>query len=308
MHIVATLVEGDYLFGASSLYNSLVRNGFDGEFLIGYRDLSKLPERLYQRMKVTCPNRPKITWQKLDTDWHFTNIKPQFMDNIFEVNDDVDKVTYIDPDISIVCPWKWIDSWPEHGPTICGDVNWDLPLNHPTRYEWRRLLEGASLHVHHNHRIYYNGGFVSVQRQDRVFIQRWERLMKDYGGIDNPLDAKGDIESWRRGGRWNALQAPDQDTLNMVAMTWEHEMATLGPDAMGFLPGWNLMPHAVGSAKPWRRSYLREALGGTTPRLADHTYWRYAQFPVQSYRDIVFMINFLSLKMAALIGRFYRRL
>jgi hypothetical protein len=61
-------------------------------------------------------------------------------------------------------------------------------------------------------------------------------------------------------------QATDQDLLNIVAMTTDVPLTTLGPDGMDFVPGGYVMSHAVNSPKPWGRSYLKVALTGATAR------------------------------------------
>jgi len=45
MHIVVTLVERDFIYGACALLNSLTNNGFDGKFVIGYRDHEGMPAK-----------------------------------------------------------------------------------------------------------------------------------------------------------------------------------------------------------------------------------------------------------------------
>lgn len=50
IHIVCMLVEGHYFHGAAALCNSLLRNGFKGEIVVGYR--GALPA-VFRLAKVT---------------------------------------------------------------------------------------------------------------------------------------------------------------------------------------------------------------------------------------------------------------
>ena len=307
MHAIITLVERDFLYGAAVLYNSLVANGFDGVFIIGHRGEKDLPQELLGRMRSLPDSVPPIQWVKLDTPWHFTNYKAKFISETFERNPDLESVTYFDPDIVVTCPWVWIHSWSAHGPAVCGDVNWMMPADHPTRHEWTHLLREIDRTVAHQLDVYFNGGLLGLTRRDAGFADLWHRLIETFGQRDNTLDGKGDIANLGRGGRWKSIQTPDQDTLNMAAMAWPGEITTLGPDAMGFAGGWQLMPHALGSGKPWRRSFFREALQANFPRVVDKVFWDQAEYPIEVFGLAKQKSRQRSIRWASLIGRFYRR-
>ena len=170
MHYVVTLVEGNYLKGATVLFNSLVRNGFDGIFVVGYRKLtcSSLP-----LFNLIANGSSHIKFVELKTDLHFTNFKPQFMLHLLECDAACSSISYIDPDIVVNGPTDWIVSWAEGGPAVCGDVNWWMPVNHPTRRQW---ILRTGLRVHHQLDLYFNGGFVSVRREDRDFLNLWNEI------------------------------------------------------------------------------------------------------------------------------------
>lgn len=305
-HAVVTLVEGDFLCGAAALYNSLVKGGFDGHFIIGYREGGSLPEALFHAMQRSGES-PPIHFIPLATSWHFTNYKAKFLADIFAGNPGLERLAYLDPDIVIRCPWRWIQSWSDHGPALCADVNWMLPPLHPTRHEWRRLLHSADLDLHQSLHVYFNGGFLGLHRNDAVFAQRWHFLIETLGGRDNPLDGHGDIGKWRDGGRWMALQTPDQDALNLTAVSWEDTLSVLGPDAMGFASGNIFLPHALGSNKPWRKAYLRDALLGRPPRMVDKVFWDNTRDPLRIFPEAVVRRKSRALRAAAAIGRFLRR-
>lgn len=308
MHGVVTLVEGDFLNGAAVLYNSLVANQFDGLFIVGNRDLRTLPESIVEAMVTLPADLPQIEFVSVETPWHFTNYKPAFIRKIFDAYPKLDAITYLDPDIVVCGPWPWLASWCRHGPAVAGDVNWRIGPNHPTRHEWKALLQSAHLEPHHCPETYINGGMVSVLRDDLPFIALWQRLIEEFGAADNPLDGAGDITAWRQGGRWNPMHTPDQDALNLATMAWAGTLCVVGPDAMGFaLGGPPLLAHAVGPDKPWQRRHLREALRGKPPRLVDKAYMEHAVSPIALHSKASHRQRTAALKAAALIGRFYRR-
>jgi len=308
MHAVVTLVEGHFLSGAAALYNSLVANQFDGVFIVGNRGRDTLPGAILDSMESLPEGLPKIKFIQLETPWHFTNYKPAFIEQIFDDYPACAAVTYLDPDIVVCGPWPWLASWCRHGPAVAGDVNWRIGPNHPTRHEWKALLRGANLEPHQCPETYINGGMVSVLREDLPFVALWQRLIEEVGATDNPLDGLGDITAWRQGGRWNPMHTPDQDALNLAAMAWAKSLSVLGPDAMGFAPGGPpLIAHAVGPNKPWQRRHLSEALCGKPPRFVDKAYQQNAIAPIPLYSKASHRRSTLALRVAALIGRFYRR-
>jgi hypothetical protein len=308
MHAVVTLVEGDFLRGAAALYNSLVANQFDGTFIVGVRGRDALPQAILASMESLTKDFPRVEFVRVETVWHFTNYKPAFIQKIFNDYSELDAITYLDPDILVCGPWGWLGSWCRHGPALAGDVNWRIGPNHPTRHDWHALLRRSNLEPHHSPETYINGGLVSVQRNDVPFVALWQRLIEDHGATDNPLDGVGDITAWRQGGRWNPMHTPDQDALNLAAMAWAGPLCVLGPDAMGFAAGGPpLLAHAVGPNKPWARRHLREALRGCPPRFVDKAYHAHAVTPILIGGKGSHRWRSLTLKMAALIGRFYRR-
>jgi hypothetical protein len=299
MHFVVTLLEKDFLHGAVVLYNSLKRNEFNGFFVIGYRERDALPASACIAFDQHSEN---VVWTELDTPLHFTNFKPQFMQQVLESYPECTTITYLDPDVVMNCPFHWIASWADGGPAVCGDVNWRMPSNHPTRRLW---LARTGLKLHHQLDLYFNGGFVSVKRNDLAFLNLWKDIMIRWGAADTRLDTQGDISQWRNeGGRWLPFMAVDQDALNIAAMCWEGSITTLGPEVMGFA-GFGELPHAVGNGKPWKRSYLLHALQGKPPRYVDKVFWRYADRPLGLYSAPRRLWIRFSLVLASLIGRFY---
>lgn len=300
MDIIVTLAQTDYLKGASALYNSLIRNGFEGLFVIGFRNRSLLPSSVLRALEK---RGSRVQLIELDTHLHFANYKPTFMQQVLTSYPDCTSITYMDPDIVLTSPCNWILSWCEGGPSACADVNWWMPSQHPTRRQWIKL---TGLHVNHQLEIYFNGGFLSLRHEDRDFLKLWEHLIYQYGGTNNPLDGKGDLVNWRKGGRWLPFMSPDQDALNIALMTWEGSITALGPDEMGFAATGNI-PHATGENKPWLRNFLIDALLGLPPRLSDKAYWSYAGHPIAVASKTTLWFKEIELSIASFIGRFYRK-
>jgi hypothetical protein len=246
----------------------------------------------------------KVEWVHLDTPIHFGNYKPWFMQSVFDRYPQAHKVTYMDPDIVCVAPFDWIETWSDGGPAVCGDVNWMMPADHPIRHAWVKI---SGRQPQRELNKYFNSGFLSVRRQDAGFLLLWADLIREVGAHDNPLEGKGDIAEWRKGGRWMPFFSPNQDTLNLALMVWEGEVTTLGPDVMGFT-AMGVLPHALGSDKPWRKRYLRDALLGLAPRQVDKVFWSdVAQRPIRTYTGFHIALRRASLAAATIIGRFYRR-
>lgn len=301
MHFVVTLVERDFLYGACALFNSLANNGFTGQFVIGYRERAGMPPKALEVLSKDV--KDKIEWMQLDAPIHFGNYKPWFMQSVFDRYPQARKVTYMDPDIVCLAPFDWLDSWSDGGPAVCADVNWMMPADHPTRRAW---VEISGCVPQRKLNEYFNSGFLSLRRQDAVFLQLWADLIQRVGAQDNPLEGMGNIADWRKGGRWMPFFSPNQDTLNLALMLWERELTTLGPDVMGFAAK-GILPHALGSDKPWRKRYIRSALRGRSPTQADKAFWRYISSPVCPYSQTRILFTRVAISISAAIGRFYRR-
>lgn len=307
--LVVTLAENDFFLGTSVLYNSLVKHGFDGRFVVGTKAISKYRTH-FENLALQSGDKPlpaEIDVVEVQTTWHMTNFKAQFLDDMFDRYPDAELAIYFDPDIVADAPWEFFRQWCGHGIALAGDVNWRMPPDHPIRREWVQLLEKNGTHAQTFPSLYYNGGFVGLLRQYREFAKTWSELIQQLGSLSNPLDGKGDIGDWRRGGRWQTVMSPNQDTLNMAAMVTSYPLATVGPCAMGFTPGDNFIPHAIGGAKPWRKKYVRDAIRGRPPRLIDKLFWQHAAGPLAPYNSSKIRIQGFLLRIASAIGRFYRR-
>lgn len=300
MQFVVTLAERDYLLGAAVLYNSYVRNGFEGVFIIGYRSpVDKSDDIFNPHSNVAA----ELKLVELDTPLHFTNYKPQFMLKVLRDYPECTSITYVDPDIVLNAPFHWVGSWADGGPAVCADVNWWMPANHPTRHQW---LQRTGLQAHHHLNLYFNGGFVSVRRQESPFLNFWDDILLRWGAQERQLNTQGEIGQWRDGGRWLPFMAVDQDALNIALMCWDGNITTLGPDVMAFA-GFGELPHAIGSGKPWQRNYLLKAVQGIRPRYVDKVFWSYADGPLKPFSRVMLAILKLTLDIATIVTRFYRK-
>ena len=300
MNIIVTLAEYDHIKGALVLYNSLKQNGFDGLFVIGYRNIDSLSSESTEFIEKT----DDLVFKMINPKRHFTNYKPNFMKDILSEYDG-ESVTYIDPDIVVNCPADYIISWCKHGPSVCADVNYHMPSNHPSRIKWQDITKFSA---ERNLELYFNGGFLSVMRQDCDFLDIWIKLIDEYGGKYDPLDGKGDISDWRKSNRWDTIFSLDQDTLNIALMVYEKSIVTLGPDAMGFVDGGiKLIPHAIGKNKPWRRRYILDAIKGKPPRYVDIIFWKYSCYPCPAFKKDALKLKKLEIKLSQVVSRFIRK-
>ena len=67
------------------------------------------------------------------------------------------------------------------------------------------------------------------------------------------------------------------------------------------------LSHAIGSVKPWHGGHIRQALHGSPPSFASKWYSRFANAPIRVYLDGALAKRQLSLKIAAAIGRVFKR-
>jgi hypothetical protein len=318
--IVCTLFEGDYHLGLAALINSLAQNGFQGCIAAGYR--GALPPWINQ-LKPSgndggaggyaldapaagaggyeiCPG-VRIEFMPLDTPVHFTNLKPQFMQQLIRERTGCKYIWYFDPDIVIRCSWSFYVQWVRHGVALCEDVNGNLPANHPLRHRWMELVSPSGLKNPQALSRYYNAGFVGLPARCSGFLDLWQEVTRI-------AESKGlDIRAFGAGDRTNPFFRADQDALNIAAMYSEHPLTTIGADGMDFVPGGGTMYHAIGSPKPWRKKMIGSALRGVPPSGSDKAFLACLTHPIRPYSRMSLAGRRLSCRVGALIGRFYRR-
>ena len=312
---ICTLVEGDFHLGLGVLANSLVRHGFQGVIWVGLR--GPLPPWV----GAAAPAGP---WQEfaaapgvvlrfvpVTTSAHLTNFKPEFMHQVWtQLDPAADRLFYFDPDIVIKIRWSFFEEWSGCGVALVEDVNSPLPESHPRRGAWRHALARRHKRVRRETPYYVNGGFVGVAAPQRAFLEEWREAMALVGaeivGLEGSMFSFGTTRP--------DLQSPafpfnktDQDALNIAMMTASLPVSVMGAEGMDFRPGGWTMSHALGPDKPWRKHYVRAALAGRAPSLADREYWRHTAGPVAVFSPLTLAWRRCTLAVAGAIGRWYRR-
>jgi hypothetical protein len=304
---ICTLFEGDYHLGLAAFVNSLVQAEYEGTIWAGYR--GELPPWLNQLSRIDNTHDEfnvgmglRIAFLRLDTKVHLTNYKPQFMlDLLAGEAHDCDYLWYFDPDIFLRCKWSFFRNWQTNGIALCEEiVNYNLSENSPIRCQWAKIGSDMGLGAARSVRGYFNGGMVGVSAAHSSFLHLWKRI------LDQAVSGSYDLERFKPGTPDMPFNATDQDALNMAVMFTEIPLATMGPEAMGFIPSGFTMYHAVGH-KPWRGSLLFRALAGLPPSSAAKYFFSQVSSPIQAYPSFVFACKKTACNIAAFIGRFYRR-
>lgn len=320
MAVICTLFEGDYHNGVAALTNSLYKQGFQGSVYIGYK--GALPIWIRLLTEFECKNWKGgrafiieggicLYFLPLDTDYHLTNYKPDFMLRLWE--DIVPTATsffYFDPDIIITAPWTYFENWVMGGVALCEDVNSPLTQNHPRRIAWRNYFGKREITLTYKSSIYANGGFIGVHIKNKDFLLTWKKIQEEMapaiGGL-NRSSLTGLPLPKEFQGPFSPFGKTDQDALNAAVETWNGEVSFVGQEAMGFKPGEPLMPHALGTPKPWKKKFLLTSMNGVPPSGADKAFWSHVSGPIKLYKTFDLVMKSISISMAAFIGRFYSR-
>lgn len=303
---ICTLFEGHYHYGLGALVNSLCRHGFHGEIYAGYRGDIPLWASPIKEVngcaEFEVAPEVNIRFLKMETKAHFTNIKPEFMLQLWEQHcPEADALFYLDPDIIIKCRWTFFEEWVRCGVALCEDVNSPFYANHPVRRQWECLAASRGLKLQKPVDIYVNGGFVGVHRSEQEFLRIWKAAQEV---VEEHV---GGRERMNISDRTYVFQKTDQDALNMALMFSDCPTSILGKEGMDFIHGGYTMSHAVGSSKPWRKRMTLEALKGRPPSLADKAYRNNTQHPIQLYSPLQLFWKRMDLRCGAAIGRFIRR-
>ncbi len=313
-----TLFEHHYHLGAAVLVNSLVRAGFNGTVYAGFR--GPLPPWAEAKAKVKGENQwemtvtpeVRIVFLALQTTAHFTNFKPDFLLQVERIaGPETEAVIYCDPDIVVTTNWTYIEEWLTCGVALCEDVNSPLSENHPRRVGWRRFFKPFRFDLTFRGSAFANGGFVGLLWEHRQFLVTWQTLMAhvatELGGLD-VVGIGGGRKLQGQYGFADCFHNTDQDALNATVQARpEIPISFLGPQTMGFVAGKALLPHALGAAKPWRRRYIREALGGIAPATVDKAFWSCTEGPIRPFSQVELFWKRVQLTVGAALGRFIRR-
>lgn len=311
---ICTLFEGHYHYGLAAFVNSLHQYGFRGPVFAGYK--GNLPDWCKDAPQNASLNWPGATtytvapglsihFLPLETEFHLTNYKPYYMIRLLEgLAKDYNSLAYFDPDIVIKCKWSFFENWMEHGVGLVHEIiaN-DMPPTHPLRKEWEKLIHLNGREVTHQLYSYINGGFCGVSKANVEFLHTWRDIFDV--GIKHAQLTPG---QWRHSyDRTYIFYAQDQDAMNIAAMCCNSPISEMGPEAMDFINGGTTMSHSAGSTKPWRKQFFKSAFNGIPPNRVDKLYWAVCNQPIACYTNRYLKRKRLALRIAALIGRFYKR-
>lgn len=317
---ICTLFEKDYHYGVAALANSLHTNGYKGSVFVGYRgqlptwaacdniDLSLEWEGAHT---VELDKNINVHFLPLKTDYHLTNYKPDFMIQLLcGPAKRADALFYFDPDVVINAFWSSFEDWVNCGIALCEDVNSPLQEHHPRRVSWRQYFSKYNIDLYYKSSIYVNGGFIGITKDRVEFLFVWQTLQEkmapaigglnrsSLAGLPLPEEAQGFFAPFSK---------TDQDALNATIEAWNGPVSFVGKEGMGFKLGTVVIPHALGQPKPWNTNYLLQALKGHPPRVVDRAYWNYSKGVVNTHSPFWVWLQKLLIKIAAFIGRFYRR-
>ena len=304
--VVCTLFEGHYHHGLAALTNSLYHHGFRGEIWTGYRGQPPpWAQSMVERDATLCFEAAEgltLRFLKVNTKRHLTNYKADFMSGVRQNHlADAGTFFYCDPDIVVKTDWKFFEQWADGGVALCEDVNSPMHSTHPMRTMWHRFYQPHGFSVTRELDTYLNAGFVGVSRNNWDFVETWKRVLDLLDGETNGLAELGVKD------RAYAFHKPDQDALNIAAMYAREPLSIVGKDGMDFVHGGFLMSHALGAPKPWRKPFIREALRGYPPSLADHCFWQHTIHPIDIFTPGLRRWKKLDLSIACGIARFYAR-
>lgn len=278
--VVCMLAERSYFHGAAALANSLVRNGFVGQIIVGYR--GALPQWTGPVQPAPGPAQRvadgvEMRFVEVTGDWHLSNQKPHFMLRMAEQLPDLASIWYFDVDIVIKTAWDSFARWSQAGLVLVLDLaETYMPANHLFRREWAALAARAGLG---NRPVngYFNGGCVGVDASQLDFLRAWAQLLDAYAAEGADM-----TRMVNRTGKPEYAKM-DQDLLNATVMATDTPYGVLGIEAMDAFPSAEIMSHAMVFDKPWARNYLQDALIGFQPDPAHVAYWQYADGPIQSF-------------------------
>ena len=303
--VVCTLAEGTYFCGVAALANSLVKAGFRGDIVVGYRGappswLGDLrPDDASGGYLVAEGVRLRLV--AMGGTWHINNLKPRLIAEIFGTTG-AELVYYFDTDVFITGAWETIAGWTRHGVVLVQDVsNSDMPPQHVYRRAWERLALGRGYPVRAV-TGYVNGGCIGLSRGNAAFADVWADLM-------TALEEEGmDMSRIRYEGGRLEFAAMDQDVLNAATMASDIPVALLGCEVMGVYPRRGVvMPHAMFGKKPWIRPYIVDALRGLPPGRVHLAFWNFVDGPIRPFARLALARKRMAVRIAQAIGLLHVR-
>ena len=292
------LTERSYFHGAAALINSLIRNGFTGDILVGYRGALPVWAADVARFEPAV----RIRFVTIDGEWSLSNMKAHFMRRIAtELIPDLTSLWYFDVDIVIKTGWQHFERWAEAGLVMVLDMaETYMPAHHVFRREWRAFAARAG-YTCRDVAGYVNSGCVGIGSAQLAMVDIWCRLLEQ-------LHAEGaDMRQLVVRGGKPEFAKMDQDVLNAALMASDLPYSVLGTEAMDSFPSAEIMSHAMVFQKPWSRNYVLDAIKGFQPDPAHIAFWRYADGPIASFTPSEWRCKKAQLRIARLIGHARRR-
>jgi hypothetical protein len=298
-----TIAEGSYFDGVVALLNSVIKSGFTGNFHVFYRgDLPEWTRSLSEVSPSTYQvGENKVIFRLSKFPHHLRFSKPASMMEVLEEDPELDGIFYADPDVTLLAPWSFFESWIEQGVTVCLDSNFPwIHERHPWRASWAKLIAESGLNVVSKRREYANSGFVGIPRSQVQVLENWGKLVETY------VKSGADVTTFKKESRI-APVAGDQDLLMATLSTIEEEPSFLGRDGMGFNDHFMVMSHAVARIKPWDRRFVWTALKGDKARETNLHWLENLREPVEGISKLRWYTKMLDYKASLLISRFWRR-
>jgi hypothetical protein len=317
---ICTLFENNYHYGVAALANSLYIKGYRGNIYAGYRgELPFWAKDSIVDSTIDWPGARILTVKKdfkvyflpLDTNYHLTNYKPDFMLKLWNgIVQDTSAIFYFDPDIVLNAPWSFFEKWVDAGVALCEDVNSPLQKFHPRRIAWYNEYKKNGIELTFKNSIYANGGFIGVNKREQYFLQRWQQVQEIMAPLIGGLDRSsltGKALPPEASGPFAPFGKTDQDALNISVEACDVSISYLGQEGMGFKHGSICMYHALGAPKPWNSMYLKNILNGQVPTNADKAYWNSVNTLIISHSNMLKWRKSISILLASFIGRFYKK-
>ena len=301
---IFTLYEGNYHQGVAALINSAIAAGFDGSFIVGYRD-NRPP--WVQTLKAVADEEymvgeNRLIFYQVDAERHLGYHKPFAALELLDRFPEIERLFYADPDVTFIAPWQFFENWVNLGMALVEDSNFPrVALNHPWRAIWRELLDRAGLKTSGTEReSYANSGFFGVTRRDHDLLKAWTDLTLAFEAGGESTGTFDMVERWKG-------VVGDQDLLAAVMMSWAGPVSIMGPEAMGFTGYYFILSHAIESPKPWEKSYFLGALNGVPPTPAADKFLKAVAGAIQPYSKNDYLLRRLDFKAAKLVARVWRR-
>ncbi len=269
------LAEGSYFRGVAAMANSLVRNGFAGHIVVGYRGALPHwdgPVTPRPGPAQTVAPGVDIRFLPVEGDWHLGNLKPHFLRRVAaELHPVYASLWYFDADIVAedrlgrLRPLVGGGAGPGAGssrrrscppptPSAASGAPWPSAPGSATGTSPATSTAAAS----------------ACRRRQLGFLQAWETLLEAHAATGADMG-----RMVNRTGKPEYAKM-DQDLLNAAVMATDTPYCVLGVEAMDAFPSANVMSHAMVFAKPWLRNYIRDAIIGFQPDPAHKAFWLYA--------------------------------